>query len=93
MAAAQQAYNAWTAAGCGPYDCTLCPPPPPASLPAAPRASDGHLSLSGVWTNATVTSLTRPPGVKLVVSKAEADEIVAKLVPVVRQFLAEGGAP
>lgn len=30
VAAAQQAYNAWTAAGCGPYDCTLCPPPPPA---------------------------------------------------------------
>jgi hypothetical protein len=30
VAAAQQAYNAWTASGCGPYDCTLCPPPPPA---------------------------------------------------------------
>lgn len=56
----------------------------------APRASDGHLSLSGVWTNATVTSLTRPPGVKLVVSKAEADAL-AKANPFQRLIEAEEG--
>src|SRR5690242_6508719 len=42
-----------------------------------PRASDGHPDLSGVWTNATTTPLTRPAsyGDKLVLSEEE----VAKL--------------
>src|SRR5947209_5439012 len=40
---------------------------------AAPRAADGHPDLSGVWTNASVTHLTRAPGVgKLVLNAAEA---------------------
>ena len=42
----------------------------------APRGADGHPSLSGVWTNASVTNLTRPPGVKLVVNKAEAGALL-----------------
>jgi hypothetical protein len=29
-AAAKQAYVAWTAAGCGPFECAFCPPAPPA---------------------------------------------------------------
>lgn len=38
-----------------------------------PRAADGHADLSGVWTNASVTHLTRPPSVsKLTMSDAEA---------------------
>ncbi|MDB5441783.1 MAG: hypothetical protein JWP73_159, partial [Phenylobacterium sp.] len=41
---------------------------------AVPRAADGHADLSGVWTNASVTHLTRPPGVgKLVLSGPEAE--------------------
>jgi hypothetical protein len=42
-----------------------------------PRAADGHPDLSGVWTNATTTPLTRPSsyGDKLVLS----DDEVAKL--------------
>ncbi|MDB5476091.1 MAG: hypothetical protein JWP49_1602 [Phenylobacterium sp.] len=43
---------------------------------APPRAADGHADLSGVWTNASVTHLTRAPGVKLTVSAAEAEAIV-----------------
>jgi hypothetical protein len=43
---------------------------------APPRSPDGHADLSGVWTNASVTHLTRAPGVKLTVSAAEADAIV-----------------
>ncbi|HEY8004171.1 MAG TPA: hypothetical protein VIE16_08085 [Phenylobacterium sp.] len=33
-----------------------------ACAPPVPRAADGHPDLSGVWTNASVTHLTRPPG-------------------------------
>ena len=40
---------------------------------AVPRAADGHADLSGVWSNASVTHLTRPPGqTTLTVSKAAA---------------------
>ncbi|MFL5296173.1 MAG: hypothetical protein ACJ798_07300 [Phenylobacterium sp.] len=41
--------------------------------PALPRMPDGHADLSGVWTNASVTHLTRPRSVaKLALSPAEA---------------------
>jgi hypothetical protein len=43
---------------------------------APPRGADGHPDLTGVWTNASVTHLTRAPGTKLTVSDAEADSIV-----------------
>ena len=56
----------------------------------APRGADGHPSLSGVWTNASVTNLTRPPGVKLVVNKAEADALV-KANPFQKLIEAEEG--
>ncbi|MBS0331294.1 MAG: hypothetical protein JSS35_00875, partial [Proteobacteria bacterium] len=43
-----------------------------------PRAADGHLDLSGVWTNASVTHLTRMPGTKsLVVSAEEAKRLAS----------------
>ena len=51
------------------------------------RALDAGLLLSVTADN--VIRLLPP----LILTRAEADEIVAKLVPVVRQFLAEGGAP
>jgi acetylornithine aminotransferase len=51
------------------------------------RALDAGLLLSVTADN--VIRLLPP----LILTQAEADEIVAKLVPVVRQFLAEGGAP
>jgi len=56
----------------------------------APRGIDGRPSLSGVWTNASVTNLTRPPGVKLVVNKAEADALV-KANPFQKLIEAEEG--
>lgn len=56
----------------------------------APRGSDGHPALSGVWTNASVTNLTRPPGLKLAVGKAEADALV-KANPFQRLIEAEEG--
>lgn len=56
----------------------------------APRGSDGHPALSGVWTNASVTNLTRPPGLKLAVGKAEADALV-KANPFQRLIEAEQG--
>ena len=51
------------------------------------RALDAGLLLSVTADN--VIRLLPP----LILTQAEADEIVAKLVPVVRQFLAEGSAP
>ena len=48
-----------------------------------PRAADGHADLSGVWTNASVTHLTRPPGpATLTVTEAQA-KAIAKAAPLV----------
>ena len=56
-----------------------------------PRAFDGKPDLSGVWSNASVTNLTRPPGVtKLVVTRAEAEAIV-KANPFQRLIESEEG--
>jgi hypothetical protein len=53
---------------------------------ASPRAADGHPDLSGVWTNASLTHLTRPPGVaKLSMTRTEA-EAYAKSNPMVRRL-------
>jgi hypothetical protein len=65
-----------------------------------PRAADGHPDLSGVWSNASVTKLTRPSGMtKLSMTAAEADAL-AKSNPQVKRMDAdaapsdaEGGAP
>ncbi|HEV7386654.1 MAG TPA: hypothetical protein VGN89_17345 [Phenylobacterium sp.] len=54
-----------------------------------PRAADGHPDLSGVWSNASVTKLTRAPGVtKLALTAAEA-EAFAKSNPLVRRLDAD----
>ncbi len=71
-----------------------------ASPAATPRNADGHADLSGVWGNASVTHLTRPPGLaKLVMSEAEA-KAFAKSNPQVMRLDrdaapsdAESGAP
>ena len=56
---------------------------------APPAASDGHPDLTGVWTNASVTHLTRPRASDpLVVSPAEAIAI-AKGNPMVRRMAAD----
>jgi hypothetical protein len=53
----------------------------PAVLPAEeyqpPRAADGRPLLDGVWTNASLTTLTRPRGVELVLAPAEAESLAA----------------
>ena len=57
----------------------------------APRTSSGHPDLTGVWSNASVTNLTRAPGVtKLVVDKAEAEKL-AKDSPFQKLAAAEEG--
>jgi hypothetical protein len=57
-----------------------------------PRAADGHPSLTGVWTNASVTKLTRPLNVKaLVVGPAEAAKL-ARDFPMTR-LLESDAAP
>ncbi len=54
-----------------------------------PRAADGHPDLSGVWTNASVTHLTRMPGTsKLVIGEAEAKALL-KSNPMLRRLDAD----
>ncbi len=56
-----------------------------ASAASVPRAADGHADLSGVWSNASVTHLTRPPGpATLTVTEAEA-KAIAKSAPQVQR--------
>jgi hypothetical protein len=56
-----------------------------------PRTPDGRPVLAGVWTNASVTNLQRPPGVtKLVVSREEAEALV-KANPFQRLIEADNG--
>jgi hypothetical protein len=56
-----------------------------------PRAADGHPDLGGVWSNAALTNLQRPPGVsKLVVSEPEAVALV-KANPFVKLIESEEG--
>jgi hypothetical protein len=61
-----------------------CAPPAVAKEPP-PRATGGHPDLNGVWSNASVTKLTRAPGTKLAMSAAEADAL-AKADPFVRRL-------
>jgi hypothetical protein len=50
----------------------------PALAQSAPRTAEGHSDLSGIWTNANLTPVSRPRGqTKLVVSEAEARQISA----------------
>jgi len=46
----------------------------PAAAAKIPRAKDGHPDLQGIWTNATITPLERPPGLagKATLTDAEA---------------------
>ena len=49
------------------------------ALAQVPRAADGKPDLTGIWTNASLTPLSRAQGVtKLVVDDAEAQTIVTK---------------
>src|SRR5687768_6334224 len=68
------------------------------ALPAAdkpnwspPRTADGKPVISGIWSNASMTNLARPPGVtKLVVSRDEAAALV-KANPFMRLIEADSG--
>src|SRR6185369_12588661 len=56
-----------------------------------PRSADGKPVISGVWSNASVTNLTRPAGVtKLVVTREEAEALV-KANPFQRLIEADNG--
>src|ERR1044071_8516204 len=56
-----------------------------------PRTPDGKPVIAGVWSNASVTNLTRPPGVtKLVVTREEAEALV-KANPFQRLIEADNG--
>jgi hypothetical protein len=49
------------------------------AMAQVPRNPDGHADLTGIWTNASLTPLSRAPGVKsLVVDEAEAQKIANK---------------
>jgi hypothetical protein len=66
-------------------------PEAPAKAGPAPRTSYGKPDLTGVWSNASVTNLTRAPGVaKLVVGKDEAAKL-AKNSPFQKLAEAEEG--
>jgi hypothetical protein len=56
-----------------------------------PLTADGHPDLQGMWTNATITPLERPPefGHRLVISEAEAKNIEAQN----QKFTEEADAP
>jgi hypothetical protein len=56
-----------------------------------PRTTDGKPVISGIWSNASMTNLTRPPGVtKLVVTRDEAAALV-KANPFMRLIEADSG--
>ncbi|CAN5218058.1 hypothetical protein BH11PSE2_BH11PSE2_12830 [soil metagenome] len=66
---------------------TVSAAPALADEPSTPLAGS-HPDLSGVWSNASVTKLTRAPGTKLSMSAAEA-EALAKADPMVRRLDAD----
>jgi hypothetical protein len=56
-----------------------------------PRTPDGRADLGGVWSNASMTNLQRPPGVqKLAVTREEAEALV-KANPFMRLIEADSG--